>query len=263
MLGWDSSNLKYFTVQVESQTLDQWSNLAEEVVRGVYTDFMDLGVHLDGIIGASCGAENSVLMTDLDQKFIFMNNQKIYRTSAVSGACIGVALAFAVLALATRSLLLSLLSTISIFCTIMSVIGLVTALGWTLGTVESILISILAGFSVDYVVHLAHAYSGAYGTNHERIRTAFGEMGTPVLSGMLTSVLASLPLFICQIVFFSKFGTFLCLTILCSWTFANFFFMSLLATVGRDRLPKYTTPAGDAGEELEELKKHSEGETAM
>ena len=32
-------------------------------------------------------------------------------------------------------------------------------LGWELGTVESICLTIVAGFSVDYVVHLAHAYT--------------------------------------------------------------------------------------------------------
>ena len=98
-----------------------------------------------------------------------------------------------------------------------AVIGLTTMVGWTLGTVEAILISILAGFSVDYVVHLAHAYSHSYGTVDERIVATFSEMGSPVFSGMCTSVLASLPLFACNLQFFSKFGTFLCLTIVFSW----------------------------------------------
>ena len=98
-----------------------------------------------------------------------------------------------------------------------AVIGLTTMVGWTLGTVEAILISILAGFSVDYVVHLAHAYSHSYGTVNERIVATFSEMGSPVFSGMCTSVLASLPLFACNLQFFSKFGTFLCLTIVFSW----------------------------------------------
>jgi len=89
--------------------------------------------------------------------------------------------------------------------------------GWSLGTVEAILISILAGFSVDYVVHLAHAFSHNYGTVEERIVATFSEMGSPVFSGMCTSVLASLPLFLCNLQFFAKFGTFLCLTIAFSW----------------------------------------------
>jgi hypothetical protein len=41
------------------------------------------------------------------------------------------------------------------------------------------------------------------------VLATFSEMGSPVMSGMITSVLASLPLFACNIVFFSLFGTFL------------------------------------------------------
>jgi hypothetical protein len=55
--------------------------------------------------------------------------------------------------------------------------------GWSLGSIEAILITILAGFSVDYVTHLAHAYSHTYGTNEERVRLTFGEMGGPVVHG--------------------------------------------------------------------------------
>lgn len=169
---------------------------------------------------------------DHNNMFIRMNNQRIYRESAMSGAFFGVAVAFVVLLLCTRSLIISALSTMSITCTLISVIGFTTMLGWELGTFEAVLISILAGFSVDYVVHLAHAYSHASGTREECVIHALSEMGSPVLSGMMTSVLASLPLFMCTMVFFIKFAIFLCFTIAFSWLFANFFLMTLLATLG-------------------------------
>ena len=94
---------------------------------------------------------------------------------------------------------------------------------------EAVLISIVAGFAVDYVVHLSHSYALASGDTLERITTAYGEMGISVLNGMVTSVCASIPLFICQLTFFRKFGTFMFLTIAFSWLFANFAFMSALA----------------------------------
>ena len=88
-----------------------------------------------------------------------------------------------------------------------TVLGLLVMLGWSLGSIEvlssaqftcftrtkvqvlmqlreqAILITILAGFSVDYVTHLAHAYAHNYGTNAERIIATFGEMGGPVVHG--------------------------------------------------------------------------------
>ena len=86
-------------------------------------------------------------------------------------------------------------------------------LGWQLGSIESTLIGIIAGFSVDYVVHLAHAYEIAKGDTNARITEAFGDLGISVFNGMITSVGASIPLFFCQLQFFAKFGTFLCLVI--------------------------------------------------
>lgn len=166
-----------------------------------------------------------------------MNNQEIYRTSALRGSMIGVLVAFIVILLATWSPVTSILVThthvhtstipshprilspnprahlhtrvlgaptyscksctenasavcdtadhvqasLNICCVLVSVIGFTTMLGWELGTIQSILISILAGFSVDYVVHLAHAYCHAHGTRQQRVVSAFSEMGSPVM----------------------------------------------------------------------------------
>ena len=168
-------------------------------------------------------------MTDLDEKFVFMNNQSIYVQTAIQSAILGVCIAFVVLLVSTRVLHIAFFASLSITCVLISVVGTMVMLGWYLGSIESILIGIIAGFRVDYVVHLAHAYEIASGSTYERITEAFGDLGISVFNGMITSVVASIPLFFCQLQFFAKFGTFLCLTIAFSWIFANFGFMSLLA----------------------------------
>ncbi len=201
---------------------------AEDIVRRHYDAFMKAATDLDSSMESVC--QSNVIMTDLDQLFIFMNNQRIYRTSGLLGSMLGVLIAFGVLFIATRKLHIAIFATGSIMCVLISVVGSVTILGWSLGVIEAILISILAGFSVDYVIHLAHAYGEAEGDTASRVTEAFGDMGISVFSGMLTSIVASIPLFFCTLTFFAKFGTFLCLTIAFSWLFANFGFMSLLAT---------------------------------
>lgn len=227
-LGWNGTAVKYVGVSVDSSLLDPNQLLGESVVKRHYDQFIKTAKKLDEFVAEACGS--NVIMTDLDQKFVAMHNQRIYRVSAVTGSMVGIATAFVVLFVSTRKLHIALFATISILCVLVGVIGSTTMLGWTLGTIEAILISILAGFSVDYVIHLAHAYVHAEGDTEERISSAFGEMGTSVFSGMLTSVVASIPLFFCTLTFFAKFGTFLCVTIALSWIFANFGFMSLLAT---------------------------------
>ena len=228
VLGWDGTSLRYVGISFESSLLSPRTVRAENEVREHYDKFIEFAKELDEDMETACGTKT--IMTDLDQKFVFMNNQRIYRTSAVSGAMIGVGIAFAVIFISTRKLHISIFSTLSILSVLIGVIGSITMLGWTLGTIEAILISILAGFSVDYAIHLAHAYVHSNSDTIEgRIISAYGEMGISVFSGMLTSVVASIPLFFCTLTFFAKFGTFLCLTIVLSWIFANFFFMSLLA----------------------------------
>jgi multidrug efflux pump subunit AcrB len=204
-LGWDGNDLKYAGISIESSILDPFSNLPEDKVRDHYDMFIAIKDELDASMSNDC--QSNVIFSDSDQKFIFMNNQKIYRTSAIGGSLLGVVIAFVVLLASTRNVIISFFATISILSVLVTVIGIVSMLGWTLGTNEAILMSILAGFSVDYVVHLAHAYVESEGLNNvDRIKGAFGDMGTSVFSGMLTSVIASVPLFFCTLTFFAKFG---------------------------------------------------------
>merc|ERR1712022_56211 len=116
-----------------------------------------------------------------------------------------------------------------------SVLGAMVALGWELGTIESICLTILAGFSVDYVVHLAHAFvHGDFKTRAEKVRNALDEIGVSVLGGMLTSASAAVALLLCQLQFFHKFGVFLILTVSMSWIWANVAFMASMALFGPD-----------------------------
>eukprot|EP00586_Coscinodiscus_wailesii_P002494 CAMPEP_0172484404 /NCGR_PEP_ID=MMETSP1066-20121228/11874_1 /TAXON_ID=671091 /ORGANISM="Coscinodiscus wailesii, Strain CCMP2513" /LENGTH=1021 /DNA_ID=CAMNT_0013248915 /DNA_START=151 /DNA_END=3212 /DNA_ORIENTATION=- len=195
-VGWNGTSLLYAAISFESSVIDPWSTLAEDVVRKEYDTFVALARNFSDQLSQVCNEPEEcggdVIMTDTSQKFIFMNNQKIYRTSAVSGSMIGVAIAFVVLVASTGKVHIAFFATLSILFVLVSVIGSVTIGGWTLGTNEAILISILAGFSVDYIVHLAHAYVEAEGsgTTEERVRSAFGDMGVSVFSGMFTSVVA-------------------------------------------------------------------------
>jgi len=200
----------------------------QEFTRSKYDGFISIQEELDALVSEHCTGDS--IMTDLEQKFIFMNNQRIYVRTAFQSAIVGVAIAFFVLLLATRVFHIALLASLIIVSVLVSVIGMMVMLGWQLGSIESILIAVIAGFSVDYVVHLAHSYEAAeVKTTSERVESAFGDMGISVMNGMITSIAASIPLFFCQLSFFAKFGTFLCFTIAFSWIFANFVFMSALA----------------------------------
>jgi len=83
-------------------------------------------------------------------------------------------LSFPLVGGSTWSVLMATTSTVCILATLVSVIGLVTMRGWELGTVEAILISFLAGFSVDYTVHFAHCYSASTSGDRSVLRRRVG-----------------------------------------------------------------------------------------
>merc|ERR1719224_432817 len=147
----------------------------------------------------------------------------------------GTVLAFVVVLFATQQILVAFASMLTILGVLASVLGAMVALGWELGTIESICLTILAGFSVDYVVHLAHAYVHAEKKERsDKVRSALDEIGVSVLGGMLTSASAAVALMICQLQFFHKFGVFLMLTVSISWIWANVGFMASMALFGPD-----------------------------
>lgn len=118
----------------------------ESYARKYYNKYEDLVSTINAGAPSAC---NQMFQTDLDQKWIYMNNQALFVSSAISGASLGVGLAFVVLCLATQHPQVAAFATLTILSALVSVAGCMVIFGWTLGTIEAILISITAGFSVD------------------------------------------------------------------------------------------------------------------
>merc|ERR1712193_527736 len=178
---------------------------------------------------------NGAFHVAANSMWVWMHTQTVFVSSALTGMITGTVLAFVVVLFATQQILVALASVLTIAGVVSSVLGSMVALGWELGTVESICLTILAGFSVDYVVHLAHAYVHAEKNERsDKVRSALDEIGVSVLGGMLTSASAAVALMLCQLQFFHKFGVFLILTVSMSWLWANVAFMASMALFGPD-----------------------------
>ena len=85
-----------------------------------------------------------------------MMTEEIFADNVVQGLATSIGLAAIVLLCATGNIVLTFFSIVSITCIISSVIGIVQILGWRLGIAESLASDFFVGFSVDYVVHVAH-----------------------------------------------------------------------------------------------------------
>jgi predicted RND superfamily exporter protein len=185
-----------------------------------------------GTTGPADGVWMNYAMT---QEFV----DSVYRCGAISAVC---ALVF--LVAATQDFRVVTVSMLSICATVITTWGSMWVYGWELGIIEAICATLAAGFAVDYTIHYAIAYverkpehDGLYNlgsTRDDRVRSAFFELGPPVVSGYITTCGAAVFLWNSQSSFFQVFGTFLCTVVTWSVLYSNFFFMPLLSIFGPD-----------------------------
>ncbi|MEQ2178665.1 hypothetical protein GOODEAATRI_016460 [Goodea atripinnis] len=100
------------------------------------------------------------------------------------------------------------------------VVAVMYWLGWEMGAVEAISLSILVGSSVDYCLHLVEGYLLAGETvslmpgqssepsaeRQRRTLEAVNHVGVAIVSSAVTTAISTVPLFFCVIVPFAKFG---------------------------------------------------------
>jgi len=257
-LGYDAAQRRVRTVMitVESQMQARASHAPDEL-RTHYDRFEAWISEVNsktGRLPAPTSASKAFHTSDGEfngPKWVWMNTQSIFKKSAIQGAVIGTILAFVVILLATQQIIIALASFLSIASILASVLAMMKLAGYELGSTTSICITILAGFAVDYVVHLAHAYNhSGKAARADKFQEAFDDIGVSVLSGMVTSVVAAIVLLTCSLQFFATFGFFLLFTVLWAWVWGNLFFMSLMRLIGPDqstpwplRLPHSVMPA--------------------
>merc|ERR1712217_997995 len=168
--------------------------------------------------------------------WVWMHTQGLFTRGAISGACIGTWVAFLVILIATQQIIIALAAFLTISSILVTVIAMMKIADYEMGTITSICITILAGFAVDYVVHLAHAYNHAEAdTRIKKFQEAFDVIGVSVLSGMVTSVLAAGVLLTCTLQFFAKFGFFMIFPVIWAWLWGNCFFICLMRLIGPEK----------------------------
>jgi len=242
-LGFDGTKVSMIMITVRS-TLAQKANHNGKVLTAAYNHFEAWKDDINGNHRTSAGvaapatANKAFQTSDGDfngPNWMWMNTQKVFVSSAFLGAAMGATLAFVVILAFTQQIIIALSAVVTILCILMSVLAMMKIANYELGTITSISISILAGFAVDSVVHLAHSYAHCEKpTRSEKTQHVFEEIAVSVFSGMLTSVLAAIVLQFCSLQFFAKFGFFLITTVAWAWIWGNFFFMSIMRLIGPD-----------------------------
>lgn len=149
----------------------------------------------------------------------------------------------------------------SMFFNIVAMFAVFWLIGWDLGVVETVGMSLMVGLACDYVFHMAEAYvhakrhvkasldgssfterhfirSPKFFLSHcrfEATRIALVHMGSSVLGGALTTVLSSSILMLTTIQIFTKFGIIVSVTLALSLIYTMLFFCSLMMLFGPRR----------------------------
>jgi len=105
--------------------------------------------------------------------------------------------------------------------------------GQQFGTIESISVVVLIGFSVDYIVHFAADYMHSKEDGRDdKMRQSLRQMGVSIFSGYVTTFGAGIFLLTCDFAFFYKFGQTITLTVTFAFLVATFTFSALMKAVG-------------------------------
>eukprot|EP00961_Rhodomonas_salina_P039801 535025-Rhodomonas_salina.1 len=173
-----------------------------DTTKNIYDSFYNLKEEMAAIVGTSCGTVKKVIVADNADKFPAMHNQMLFVRAMYEGVALGCATIAIIIFLYTWSFVLSIVATITVAAVIFSVLGTVTMLGWSVGTLEAIAITVLSGFSVDYILHLASSIHHGdveqrKAKNYKRkdrlnqiVVTTLNEVTISMFHGMTTSMLA-------------------------------------------------------------------------
>ncbi|KAM7050367.1 protein dispatched homolog 1 isoform 3-T3 [Molossus nigricans] len=169
----------------------------------------------------------------------FVSNLEFYdlQDSLSDGTLIAmglsVAVAFSVMLLTTRNIIISLYAIISIAGTIFVTVGSLVLLGWELNVLESVTISVAVGLSVDFAVHYGVAYRLAPDADREgKVVFSLSRMGSAIAMAALTTFVAGAMMMPSAVLAYTQLGTFMMLTMCISWAFATFFFQCMCRCLG-------------------------------
>merc|ERR1711924_33 len=113
------------------------------------------------------------------------------------------------------------------------IVGAIVGAGGGFGVVEAVLLPILIGVSVQYSVHIAHAYHhSVLRTTHDRARSALISRGGSVFNAAAITVLCALVLLPCEVTLVPAFAAGVVLIALCSLACALVLFPALLMQFG-------------------------------
>ncbi|XP_072176170.1 protein dispatched homolog 1-like [Diadema setosum] len=167
-----------------------------------------------------------------DQMYFFDLQESLATGTPLSiGLSLGAAAT--VLLLTTRNLLITLYAMMSIACTVFVTIGSLVLMGWELNILESTVMTLSIGLSVDFTIHYGVAYRISLAKDRAaRASCAMEQLSSAIATAAFSTFIAGVVMLPSTVLAYKQIGTFLSLVMAISWVYANFFFMALCRVAG-------------------------------
>ena len=112
-------------------------------------------------------------------------------SSTISSLGFSLAIAFAIMLLTSLNWVISVYAILTIICIIATTIGSLVLAGWELNILESIVVSVAVGLSVDFTLHYGVAYTVSSQKGRvDQVKFALGHIGPAVTLAAITTFIA-------------------------------------------------------------------------
>ena len=117
--------------------------------------------------------------------------QNALGSSTITSLGVALAISFGVMLLTSLNWLISLFAIITIICILSTTVGSLVLAGWELNILESIVISVAVGLSVDFTLHYGVAYTTSTDRSRsEKVKYALTHLGPAVTLASITTFIA-------------------------------------------------------------------------
>ncbi|XP_065065551.1 protein dispatched homolog 1-like [Rhopilema esculentum] len=176
------------------------------------------------------GMNNAWVISNL----YFYDLQRSIADGTIKTIAVSIGISAIVLLATTQNILITLFAVIAITAIISVTIGSLVMAGWRLNVLESMMMSVAIGLSIDFTLHYGVAYFSCEDSQSrkDRVHYSLWHVGSAVAMGTLTTFLAGLVMMPSVIHAYIQVGHFLMLIMSTSWVYSTFFFLALCAVLG-------------------------------
>jgi len=196
-------------------------------------------------------------------KWSVLATEQAFFTSVRTALIVTPFVSMGAIAIFSRSLIISYVALYCLLAMVITLLGIMQLFAIPLGVTSALALSLVVGMSVDYIIHIAHAYKNSiFADRFYKSRAVIFARASSILSAAATTLVAVSPVLAAQLLLLREFGQIFFLVTLVSLCF-SVAFLVVLMLVGPKATRGYRTAQVD--EEAEEAPPaitmpHTEGE---